>query len=70
MIAPELLNEIKRLNREEKIQVIQFLNDELSDDIDEHFEGARVFKVPTLFVASDEAISMIEKLEDEARRSG
>ena len=70
MIAPELVNELQRLNREEKLQVIKFLNDELSDDIDKYFEGARVFKMGPRIIASDEAISMIEKLEDEARRSG
>lgn len=70
MIAPELLNDLRRLNREEKLQVIQFLNDDLSDDIDKYFEGRRVFKMPTLFVASSEAISTLMRLEDESKDNG
>ena len=69
MIARSLLDELQQLNREEKIQVIQFLNDELSDDADKLPKGAHVFKTwPT--IASEEAISTLIRLEDESKDSG
>lgn len=65
MIAPSLLDELQRLNREEKIQVIQLLNDELSDDADKLPTGARVFKTrPT--IASEETISTLMRLGAES----
>ena len=65
MIAPELVKKLQRLNREEKLQVIQFLNDELSDDIDKYFEGARVFKMGHRFIASDGGAALKRVLEEE-----
>ncbi len=69
MIARSLLDELQQLNREEKIQVIQFLNDELSDDPDRFPTGARVFKTwPT--IASEETISTFVRLGDEPEDNG
>ncbi|MCY4465437.1 MAG: hypothetical protein OXE46_07870 [Chloroflexi bacterium] len=70
MIARRLLVELQQLDRKDKLQVIQFLNDELSGDIDKVFEGTRVFKMSPLFRASAEAISMLEQLEDESKDNG
>ena len=69
MIARSLLDELQQLNRGEKIRVIQFLNDDLSDDAETFPIGARVFKNwPT--IASEEAISTLMRLEDESKDSG
>ncbi|MCY3833294.1 MAG: hypothetical protein OXG85_09770 [Chloroflexi bacterium] len=69
MIAPELVNELQRLNREEKLEVIRLLNDDLSDDIDKQFEGARVFKMGHRFIASDGGAALKRVLEeDKAKR--
>ena len=70
MIAPELVNELQRLNREEKLQVIRFLNEELSDDVDQYLQGRRVFKMSPRFIASDEAISTLMQLENEFKDNG
>lgn len=65
MIAPELMSKLQQLNREEKLEVIQFLRDESSDDIDRHFEGARVFRMPLRYIASDGGAAMKRVLEEE-----
>ena len=44
MIAPELVHTLQRLNREEKLQVIQFLKDDLSDEDVGFPKGLRVFQ--------------------------
>ena len=65
MIAPELVSKLKRLNREEKRHVIQLLNEDVSDDIDKYYEGARVFKMPPRFIASDGGAALIRVLEED-----
>ena len=65
MIAPELVNELQQLNREEKLEVIRFLREELSDDIDKYFEGARVFRMPPRYIASDGGAALNRVLEEE-----
>ena len=65
MIARRLLDELQQLNREEKIQVIQFL----SDDIKERFEGGSTAMLP-LVRAPESAIAIIEQLEREAQTDG
>ena len=70
MIAPELVKKLQRLNREEKLQVVRFLNDELSDDIDMYFEGARVFRNIPPIRASEETIKQFETLSKELNTDG
>ncbi len=53
MIAPELVKKLQRLDRDLKLEVVRFLNEELSVEMNEYFEGRRVFKFPPRFVASD-----------------
>lgn len=66
MIAPELVHTLQRLNREEKLQIIQFLKDNLSDDIDAFPKGARIFKNwPTRYHASDGGAAMRRVLDED-----
>lgn len=65
MIAPGLINKLQQLNREEKLEVIRFLSEESSDDINKYFEGVRVFRMPPRFIASDGAAALMRVLEDE-----
>jgi len=64
MIAPELVKELQRLNREEKLQVIKLLNDELSGDIDKFPKGARLIKTWPTKIASDGGAAMRRVLEE------
>lgn len=70
MIAPELLNKLQRLNREEMLEVIQFLREETSNDVNKFFRGKRVVRVPTLFVASDGGAAMKRVLEEDQAQNG
>ena len=65
MIAQRLLDELEQLNRDEKLQVVRFLNEELSDDIKQYLGDKRAFKVPSRFIASDGGAAMRRVLEDE-----
>ena len=65
MIARRLLDELQQLNREEKLEVIQYLNDELSDDIDKYVEGRRIFKIMPRFTCSDGGAAMKRVLEED-----
>ena len=67
MIAPELVKELQRLKREEKLEVIRLLNHELSDDMDKFPKGARVFKTWPTIISSEKAISTLLQLEDESK---
>lgn len=67
MIAPELVKELQRLNREEQLEVLRFLNEELSDDIDKIPKGARLFKTWPTIISSEEAISTLLQLENESK---
>lgn len=69
MIARRLLDELQRLSREAKLQVIQFLKDDLSDDIEERFRDGETAMLP-LVRAPESAISVIERLECEAQPDG
>ena len=53
MNSRELLGEIQRLNREDKLKILQFLSDELSIDIGQYFEGRNTFKLSPPFRATD-----------------
>ena len=66
MIAPELLDELQRLNREEKLEVIRLLQ----DDIDKYFEGKRVFKMPPRFTWSDGGAAMKRVVEEDRAQHG
>ena len=65
MIAPELVKELQQLNREEKLQVVRFLNEELSDDIDRIPKGARIYKNWPTIISSDGGAAMKRVLEEE-----
>ncbi len=66
MIAPELVHTLQRLNRDEKLQIIQFLKDDLSDDVDEFPTGVRLFKPwPTRYLASDGGAAMKRVLDED-----
>lgn len=66
MIAPELVHSLQRLNREEKLQVIQYLKEDLSDDVDGFPKGLRVFKPwPTRYRASDGGAAMRRVLDED-----
>ncbi|MCY3917810.1 MAG: hypothetical protein OXG49_17555 [Chloroflexi bacterium] len=58
MIAPELLKKLQKLNQEEKLEVVRFLNEKLSNEMQQYLEGRRVFKIPSRFVASDGGAAM------------
>lgn len=65
MIARRLMDELQQLNREEKLEVIRFLSEESSDDINKYFEGARVFRMPSRYIASDGGAALMRVLEEE-----
>ena len=61
--------QLQQLNREEKLEVIRFLSEEASEDIEERLEGGRTAMLP-LVRAPESAISVIEQLEREAQADG
>ena len=65
MIAPDLVEKLQKLNREEKLEVVRFLNEELSDEMQQYLEGRRVFKIPPRFIASDGGAAMRRVLKEE-----
>ena len=69
MIAPELVHTLQRLNRDEKLQIIQFLKDDLSGEIEVRFKDGETAMLP-LIRAPESAISVIEQLEREAQADG
>lgn len=67
MIAPELVKELQRLDRDQKLEVVRLMNEALSDDIDKFPKGARLFKTWPTIISSEEAISTLLQLEDESK---
>ncbi|MCY3796530.1 MAG: hypothetical protein OXG23_10665 [Chloroflexi bacterium] len=67
MIAQRLLDELQQLNQDEKLEVVRFLNEELSDDVEKIPKGARLFKTWPTIISSEEAISTLLQLEDESK---
>lgn len=69
MIAPELVKELQRLNREEKLEVIRWLQDDLVDESSEWddllSESGRVFRNIPPIRASAETIKQFEALSKE-----
>ncbi len=69
MIAPELINELQRLNREEKLEVIRLLQDDLVDESSEWdnllSEPGRVFRNIGPIRASAKTIKQFEALSKE-----
>ena len=63
MNSRELLGEIQRLNREDKLKILQFLSDELSIDIGQYFEGRNTFKLSPPFRATDEVAKSLQEIE-------
>ncbi|MDE2819192.1 MAG: hypothetical protein OXT68_12120 [Chloroflexota bacterium] len=62
MKTKELLSEIQQLNRNEKLKILQFLSDDLSTDIEKHFEGRKLFRVSPRIRATKAAIIQLEML--------
>ncbi|MCY4540563.1 MAG: hypothetical protein OXE52_20265 [Chloroflexi bacterium] len=69
MKTSELLSEIQQLDRNEKLKILQFLSDDLSTDIEKHFEGRKIFKVSPSIRATDDAITMLETLEEDQQKN-
>lgn len=67
MIAQRLLDELRQLNQEERLQVIQFLTGEEADVIDKYFEGTRVFTVRPRYIATENAVSTLRRAVDELK---
>ena len=65
MIAQRLLDELQQLTRDEKLELVQFLNEELSDEMKQYLGDKRVFKMPSRFVASDGGAAMRRVVEEE-----
>ena len=70
MVSKELLSEIKRLKREDKLCIIQFIEEDLKRDESDPFEGRSHFRLGSLIRASDAAISTLERLEADSAKHG
>ena len=73
MIAPELVNELQRLNREEKIAVIRLLQNDLDDEPSEWdelvSEPGRVFRIPTVRANFNEARFFLDPQEEKSEEN-
>ena len=71
MISTDLLNELLELDREDKLEIIRLLQEDVSDENTEAFDDAdnarRVYRVPSLWLrdGSANAIQMMMDLESE-----
>ena len=65
MIAPELIKILQQLNREEKQEVIRFLREKLSDDIDRIPKGVRIFKTWPTIISSDGGAALKRIVDEE-----
>ena len=74
MIAPELLDELQRLNREEKLEVIRLLQDDLVDESSEPdillLEPGRVYRNIPPIRASAEAFKQFAALAKDLNTDG
>ena len=70
MITHELLLELQRLDRDEKLKILRLLANELSIDIGKYFEDRSAFKVSPPFRAPDAAVTLLERLEEDAETNG
>ena len=68
MIRRELLSEIKRLSREDKLTIFQVIADDLSTDEGNYFEGRSTFKQSPLIRATDEAKITLVGMEHQVPR--
>ena len=70
MIAPELVKELQRLNREEKREVIRLLQDDLVDKSCESekliSEPGSVYRLPSVRVNFNKARSFLDPLEQKS----
>ena len=68
MIAPELVKELQKLNREEKMEVIRWLEKNLGDEPSEWDDllskPGQVLRVPSVRVNFNEARSFLEPQEE------
>lgn len=65
MITQRLLDELQQLNRDEKLEIVRVLNEELSDEMKQYLGARRVFKIPSRFIASDGGAAMRRVLGEE-----
>jgi len=67
MIAPELVKKLKQLNREQKLEVIRWLEKDLGDEPSEWDDllskPGQVLRVPSVRVNFNEARSFLEPQE-------
>ena len=70
MIAPELVKELQRLNREEKLEVIRLLQVDLVDESSEWdkllSEPGQVFRVPSVRANFNEARFFLDTQEEKS----
>ena len=65
VIKEELLSEIKRLNREDKLTILQLIADELSTEAQDIFEGRSTFMTSPPFHAPEAATTLLNMLKDD-----
>ena len=70
MVRRELLSEIKRLSREDKLTIFQIIADELSTDERNYFEGRSTFKVSPPIHAPEAASTLLEMLREDCAKDG
>ena len=70
MIAPELVNELQRLKREEKLEVIRLLQADLVDEASEWdklvSESGQVFRIPSVRVNFDKVKFLFDPQEEQS----
>ena len=70
MITHEFLDELHRLDSQEKLKIFQLLAEELSLDVEQYFEGRRSFVISPPFRANEETIKLMESLGDFPQSNG
>jgi len=70
MIAPELVNELQRLKREEKLEVIRLLQADLVDETSEWDKlvsaPGQVFRIPSVRVNFDKVKFLFDPQEEQS----
>lgn len=73
MIAPELVKELQRLTREERLEVIRFLNAKLADEEGREWDDllsrpGQVFRVPSVWVDFRKAGPALREIEEQLKK--
>ena len=70
MIAPELVKELQQLNREEKLEVIRLMQDDLADESSEWerlTQSQRKFRfIPPIRIKPEASAEFLRMLEEES----